>query len=225
MADAQAQENAKLKTAFESGDIADLSTLSAKQLQTLAKQNGVSIARTKADFIGLLDAAEPGVPHADLAGKALEAKLKQYGIGALRTKDDLVNLLGEKQAAFKQAKLLAQQQAKLPLPGGLDQFSAAQLKDLAQQQGVSLNMNKQDVVDLLDQLEPGVDHSALSGAALAEAKKKHHIGPLKNKQQLAKSLEKSAGQQMAETAKQQAMDAAKTAAIQHHFDPPDVYII
>ena len=63
MADAQAQENAKLKKSFESGDIADLSVLSAKQLQTLAKQNGVSIARTKADFIGLIDAAEPGVPH------------------------------------------------------------------------------------------------------------------------------------------------------------------
>ena len=214
MADAQAQENAKLKKSFESGDIADLSALSAKQLQTLAKQNGVSVARTKADFMSLLDAAEPGVPHADLAGKALEAKLKQYGIGALRTKDDLVKLLGEKQAAFKQAKLLAQQQAKLPLPVGLDQLSATQLKELAQQQGVSLNMNKQDVTDLLDQLEPGVDHSGLSGAALAEAKKKNHIGPLKNKQQLAKALEKSAGQQMAETAKQQAMDAAKTAAIQ-----------
>ena len=218
MADAQAQENAKLKQAFESGGIDDLSALSAKQLQTLAKQNGVAVARTKSDFIGLLDAAEPGVPHADLAGKALEAKLKQYGIGALRTKDELVKLLGEKQAAFKQAKLLAAQQAKIPLPGGLEQLPAAQLKDLAQQQGVSLNMNKQDVVDLLDQLEPGVDHTVLSGAALSEAKKKFHIGPLKNKQQLVKALEKSAGQQMAETVKQQALDAAKTAAIQQAKD-------
>ena len=214
MADAQAHENAKLKAAFESGGIDDLSALSAKQLQTLAKQNGVALARTKSDFISLLDAAEPGVPHADLAGKALEAKLKQYGIGALRTKDELVKLLAEKQAAFKQAKLLAAQQNKLPLPEGLDQLPAAQLKELAQQQGVSLNMNKQDVIDLLNQLEPGIDHSGLSGAALSDAKKKFHIGPLKNKQQLAKALEKAAGQQLAESAKQQALDAAKTAAIQ-----------
>lgn len=214
MADAQAQENAKLKNAFEVGNIGDLSALSVKQLQTLAKQNGVAVARTKSDFIALLDSEEPGIPHSDLGGKALEAKLKQYGIGALRSKEELVKLLGEKQATFKQAKLIAQQEAKLPLPAALDQLSAAQLKDLAQQQGISLNMNKQDVIDLLDQLEPGVDHSGLSGVALSEVKKKHHIGPLKNKQQLAKALEKSAGQQMAEQAKQQALESAKNVALQ-----------
>lgn len=63
MADAQAKENAKLKSAFETGDIADLGSLTVKQLQTLAKQNGVAIARTKADFIKLLDLAEPGIDH------------------------------------------------------------------------------------------------------------------------------------------------------------------
>jgi hypothetical protein len=55
---------------IEGGQIADLNTLSVKQLQTLAQQNGVSIARTKADFIHLLDAAEPGVDHSTLAGAA-----------------------------------------------------------------------------------------------------------------------------------------------------------
>jgi SPP1 gp7 family putative phage head morphogenesis protein len=71
MADAQAKENAKIKSAFENGDIADLGSLTVKQLQTLAKQNGVAIARTKADFIKLLDLAEPGIDHGDLAGAAL----------------------------------------------------------------------------------------------------------------------------------------------------------
>ena len=107
MADAQAKENAKLKSAFENGDIADLGSLTVKQLQTLAKQNGVAIARTKADFIKLLDLAEPGIDHGDLAGAALSAKLKEHKIGLLRTKDELIELLGLKQAELKQAKMLA----------------------------------------------------------------------------------------------------------------------
>jgi len=55
---------------------------------------------------------------------------------------------------------------------------------------------------LLDELEPGVDHSGLKGKALIAAKKKHHIGPLKNKQQLIKALQKAAGEELAEKAKQ-----------------------
>jgi len=42
-------------------------------LQPLAKQNGVSITRTKAEFIKLLDQVEPGVDHSGLKGKALIA--------------------------------------------------------------------------------------------------------------------------------------------------------
>jgi hypothetical protein len=64
-------------------------------------------------------------------------------------------------------------------------------------------MTKQDVIDLLDELEPGVDHSGLKGKALIAAKKKHHIGPLKNKQQLIKALQKAAGEELAEKAKQE----------------------
>ncbi len=55
--------------------------------------------------------------------------------------------------------------------------------------GISLNMAKKDVIDLLDELEPGVDHKALQGASLIDAKKKHHTGPLKNRQQIVKALE------------------------------------
>ncbi len=85
----KAEEEKKLKGAFESGQIADLGTLTVKQLQTLAKQNGIAVARTKSDFIKLLDLAEPGIHHGDLAGKALQAKIKQYNIAALRSKDEL----------------------------------------------------------------------------------------------------------------------------------------
>jgi hypothetical protein len=188
MADAQAKENAKLKSAFENGDIADLGSLTVKQLQNLAKQNGVAIARTKADFIKLLDLAEPGIDHGDLAGAALSAKLKEHKIGLLRTKEELVELLGLKQAELKQAKLLAAQMAKIPPAEGLEGMTAQQLKEMAKENGISLNMTKQETIELLDKLEPGVDHSGLMGKELAAAKQKHGIGILKNKQQLVEAL-------------------------------------
>jgi len=198
-----------VKAAFEGGQIADLNTLSVKQLQTLAKQNGVSIARTKADFIHLLDAAEPGVDHSSLAGAALDAKLKEHKIGLLRTKDDLVQLHAQKQASLKQAQQLAEQLKKIQPTGGLHDLTVVELHEMAKAKGVSLNMTKQDVIDLLDELEPGVDHKTLQGATLIDAKKKHHIGPLKNKQQLVKALEKSAGEELAEKAKKGTLKTEK----------------
>ncbi|MFP4381313.1 MAG: phage head morphogenesis protein, partial [Candidatus Sumerlaeia bacterium] len=65
----------------------------------------------------------------------------------------------------------------------------------------SLNMTKQDTIELLDKIEPGVDHTGLSGQNLIAAKKKYGIGVLKNKQQLVEALQKKAGQQMAQEAK------------------------
>jgi hypothetical protein len=72
---------------------------------------------------------------------------------------------------------------------------------MAKGKGVSLNMTKQDVIDLLDKVEPGVDHSTLSGPSLAAAKEKHGIGVLKNKQQLIDALNKHGGQQAPEQTK------------------------
>ena len=195
---ALAEEHKKVSNVFESGGAADLAALTVKQLQDLAKQKGVGLARTKPDFLDLLDKAEPGIPHGDLAGKALQAKLKQHGIGALRTKDELVALLAEKQAVFQEAKVAAQTLKQVPPPGGLEGLSLTDLKEMAKEKGVSLNMNKQDVTQLLDVLEPGVNHQNLSGQALKEAKKKFHIGPLKNKAQLILAIEKAAGQELAE---------------------------
>ena len=212
-AKAKSAETAKLKAAFESGQIRDLSGLTVKQLQTLSKQNGVSIARTKADFIQLLDEVEPGISHADLSGTVLKAKLKEHKIGLLRTKQELVGLLAEKQAALKHAQQLAEQLKKVPAPGGLDQLTVVELKEMAKTKGISLNLTKQDVIALLDELEPGVDHAGLKGKLLIEAKKKHHIGPLKNKQQLIQAIEKAAGEELAEQAKQEALEAAKKEAL------------
>ncbi len=175
--------------------------------------NGIAIARTKTDFIKLLDLAEPGISHVDLSGAALSAKVKQFNIGALRSKDDLAKLLSEKQAVIAQAKVL-QQAAKNAAPAtDLSGLTTVQLKDMAKQHGVSLNLTKSEVIDMLDALEPGVDHSGLSGQTLIAAKQKYGIPPLKNKQQLVKALEKTAGQQMAESVKQQALDVAKQQAL------------
>ncbi len=207
------EEEKKLKGAFESGQIADLGTLTVKQLQTLAKQNGIAVARTKSDFIKLLDQAEPGVHHGDLSGSALQAKIKQHNIAALRSKDELAKLLADKQAAIKQAKALEDAAKNATPQTDLSGLTMVQLKDMAKQHGVSLNLTKSEVIDMLDGLEPGVDHSGLGGKSLIAAKQKHGIPPLKNKEQLVKALEKSAGQQMAEQSKQQALDAAKQEAL------------
>ena len=63
-------------------------------------------------------------------------------------------------------------------------------------------MTRQGVIDLLDELGPGVDHSGLKGKALITAKK-HRIGPLKNKQQLIEALQKAVGEELAEKAKKE----------------------
>lgn len=201
----QAEEEKKLKGAFESGQIADLSGLTVKQLQTLAKGNGIGVARTKADFIKLLDAAEPGIGHADLSGAALTAKVKQYNIAALRSKDDLAKLLAEKQVVIKQAKALEEAAKNAAPQTDLSGLTVAQLKDMAKQHGVSLNLTKSDVIEMLDALEPHIDHYNYSGKTLIAAKQKYGIPPLKNKEQLVKALEKTAGKQLAEKAKQDRM--------------------
>lgn len=204
MADAEAKEAAALKAAFEKGTPADLEQLTAAQLKTLAKQNGVSVARTKAEHLALLDQAEPGIDHTGLSGAALQAKLKQHKIGALRSKQELAQILAQKQAALQQAKITAQQMAgAAPLPD-LGAMPVSQLKEMAKTEGISLNMTKQDTIELLDKIEPGVDHIGLSGKDLVAAKKKHGIGVLKNKQQLVEALQKKAGQQMAQKVQQEA---------------------
>ena len=209
MADAQAKENAKLKEAFEKGNADDLTALTVKQLQTLSKENGISIARTKVDFIKLLDQAEPGIDHSMLSGAGLKAKLKEHKIGLLRTKEDLIGLLVQKQAELKQAKLIAQQMSKLPPVEGLDEMTVLQLKKIVKNNGISLNMTKQETIELLDKLEPGINHTSLKGKELLAKKKQYGIGILKNKQQLVEALQKKAGADLAESAKKKAADEAK----------------
>jgi len=148
--------------------------LTLKQLQEQAKGKGISIARTKSDFLKLLK-QKTGSDFSHLSGKELKAVIKQHQIAALRSKDELIDLL--------KAKVKEEQVpdfASMPV---------SKLKDLAKEKGISLNLTKQETIDILDALEPGVDHSMLSGKSLIEAKKKFNLPVLKTKEHLVKALE------------------------------------
>lgn len=150
--------------------------LTIKQLQDQAKASGISIARTKADFLGILK-HKTGADFSHLSGKDLQALIKEHKIAALRSKDDLIDLLKAK------AK-----HEEIPDFGSMP---VSKLKELAQEKGISLNLTKQEVIDILDVLEPGVNHSMLSGQALIEAKTKYNLPILKTKEHLVKALEKN----------------------------------
>lgn len=49
----------------------------------------------------------------------------------------------------------------------------------------------------------------LKGASLIDAKKKHHIGPLKNEQQLVKTQEKTVGEELGGKVKREASKQLK----------------
>lgn len=138
----------------------------------------------------------PAADHFTLAGAKLDAELKHLKIVPLRTNDDLLQLLAHKQASLKQAEKLTEQLIKIRLTQALHDLTVVELQEMAK--GISLNMANQGVIDLLDELEPGVDHKVLQNATLIDAKKKDDIGPLKNKEQLVKALEKAAGEWPAE---------------------------
>ncbi|MCK7511741.1 MAG: minor capsid protein [Desulfobacterales bacterium] len=99
-----------------------------------------------------------------LAGAALDAKLKEHKIGLLRTKDepDPTPRRRNRRPSSRRSRL-ADQLKKIPPSGGLHDLTVVELQEMAKAKGVSLNMTKQDVIDLLDELEPGVDHTALQG--------------------------------------------------------------
>jgi len=109
--------------------------LTLKQLQEQAKGKGISIARTKSDFLKLLK-QKTGTDYSHLAGKELKAVVKQHQIAALRSKDELIDLL---KAKVKQEQV--PDFAAMPV---------SKLKDLAKEKGISLNLTKQETIDILD---------------------------------------------------------------------------
>jgi len=71
----------------------DISKMTVKQLQTLAKQRGIGIARTKSDFLRIIKEKNPDEDLDQLVGKTLFNRVSNLHISRLRTKEDLVSLL------------------------------------------------------------------------------------------------------------------------------------
>ncbi|MDP8238069.1 MAG: KOW motif-containing protein [Candidatus Hatepunaea meridiana] len=71
----------------------DITKMTVKQLQALAKQRGISIARTKTDFLKIIKEKNPDEDFHQLKGKILFDRVSELHISRLRTKDDLVILL------------------------------------------------------------------------------------------------------------------------------------
>jgi len=71
----------------------DIAKLTVKQLQALAKQRGIGIARTKADFLSIIKAKHPDEDLESLKGKTLFDRVSGLHISRLRTKTDLVRIL------------------------------------------------------------------------------------------------------------------------------------
>ena len=71
----------------------DITKMTVKQLQTLAKQRGIGIARTKSDFLRIIKVKNPEEDLDQLTGKTLFNRVSELHISRLRTKEDLVRML------------------------------------------------------------------------------------------------------------------------------------
>ena len=71
----------------------DITKMTVKQLQALAKQRGIGIARTKPDFLRIIKEKNPDEDLDQLVGKTLFDRVSELHLSRLRTKEDLVKLL------------------------------------------------------------------------------------------------------------------------------------
>jgi hypothetical protein len=71
----------------------DITKMTVKQLQALAKQRGIGIARTKSDFLRIIKEKNPEEDLDQLTGKTLFNRVSELHISRLRTKADLVRML------------------------------------------------------------------------------------------------------------------------------------
>ena len=74
-------------------DEQDITKMTVKQLQALAKQRGIGIARTKSDFLRIIKEKNPEEDLDQLTGKTLFNRVSELHISRLRTKEDLVRML------------------------------------------------------------------------------------------------------------------------------------
>ena len=71
----------------------DITKMTVKQLWALAKERGISIARTKEDFLRIIKEKNPDENLDRLKGKVLFDRVGEFHISRLRSKEDMVRLL------------------------------------------------------------------------------------------------------------------------------------
>ncbi|MCL4852550.1 MAG: hypothetical protein KJZ78_14365 [Bryobacteraceae bacterium] len=99
----------------EAAALPDFSSMTVQQLQDEAKKHGISIAKTKSQFIAELEKLEPNPakPHFMLKGQELETKIKQFGIGKLKPKEMLVSDLQKALSIDKKAVQAVEEAVKV----------------------------------------------------------------------------------------------------------------
>ena len=91
-----ASEDADLESGEEIEIPDDIKKMTVAQLRDLAKEKGVSIARTKDDFLRIIKEKNPDEDLERLKGKVLFDRVSELHISRLRSKEDLQKLLAQK---------------------------------------------------------------------------------------------------------------------------------
>ena len=73
----------------------NIKKMTTVQLRELAKEKGVSVARTKADFLRIIKSMNPEEDLERLKGKVLFDRVSELHISRLRSKEDLQKLLAQ----------------------------------------------------------------------------------------------------------------------------------
>ena len=74
-------------------ELINTTKMTVKQLQALAKQRGIGIARTKPDFLRIIKEKNSDEDLDQIVEKTLFDRVSELHISRLRTKDDLVRML------------------------------------------------------------------------------------------------------------------------------------
>ena len=90
-ASAGAKKNGRIEENTEISE--NLTKMTTLQLRDLAKRKGVSVARTKADFLLIIKEKNPDEDLERLKGKVLFDRVSELHISRLRSKEDLQKLL------------------------------------------------------------------------------------------------------------------------------------
>ncbi len=175
---------AKTNKAVKQGDY---DSLTQKQLQAQCKNRGISIYRTKADFIKLLGQKTPGVDYSTWTSKQIMEQVKSFGISKTCTKDDLVALLKQWDAAHA---AIIQEAAALP---DFASMTVKELQDECLKNGISIAKTKKHFIAELEKLDPNPakSHFMLKGKELQLKIKQFKIGKLKPKSMLIDDLQKA----------------------------------